>query len=160
MELLTLTNLKPAKGARKAKKRVGRGIGTGHGKTSSRGQKGQHARDNIRPGFEGGQTPLYRRLPKLRGQGKGAMPLGPTRKFYAIINLSQLGRFDAGTVVTETELRAQGMVKGQYNGLRVLGNGEIDKAITIRANHFTATAKAKIEAAGGTVEVLELGVHN
>jgi large subunit ribosomal protein L15 len=76
MELLTLTNLKPAPGARKKKKRVGRGIGSGHGKTSTRGQKGQHARNSVRPGFEGGQTPLYRRLPKLRGKGKGAMPLG------------------------------------------------------------------------------------
>jgi large subunit ribosomal protein L15 len=152
MELLTLTNIKPAQGARKTKKRVGRGIGSGHGKTSTRGQKGQHARDNIRPGFEGGQTPLYRRLPKLRGEGKGAMPLGPTRKHYAIVNLSQLGRFDAGATVTETELRAAGIVKGQNDGLRILGNGELDKALTIRAKHFTATAKEKIEAAGGTVE--------
>jgi len=141
-------------GAKRARKRVGRGIGSGHGKTSSRGQKGQHARDNIRPGFEGGQTPLYRRLPKLRGEGKGAMPLGPTRKFYAIVNLSQLSRFEAGAVVTETELRAAGIVKGQHDGLRILGNGELDKALTIRAKHFTATAKEKIEAAGGTAEVI------
>lgn len=154
MELLTLTNIKPAEGSRKSKKRVGRGIGSGHGKTSTRGQKGQHARDNIRPGFEGGQTPLYRRLPKLRGQSKGAMPLGPTRKFYAIINLSQLARFEAGATVSEAELRACGLLKGQHDGLRVLGNGDLAKALTIRANHFTASAKEKIEAAGGTVEII------
>jgi large subunit ribosomal protein L15 len=152
MELLTLTNIRPNAGSRKPKKRVGRGIGSGHGKTSTRGQKGAHARDNIRPGFEGGQTPLYRRLPKLRGQGKGAMPLGPTRKFYAIVNLSQLSVFDAGTTVDEAALRARGIIKGQNDGLRVLGNGEIGKALTIRAKHFTASAKEKIEAAGGTVE--------
>lgn len=152
MELLTLTNIKPNAGARKTKKRVGRGIGSGHGKTSTRGQKGAHARDNIRPGFEGGQTPLYRRLPKLRGQGKGAMPLGPTRKFYAIVNLSQLGVFDAGTTVDEAALRSRGIIKGQHDGLRVLGNGELSKALTIKAKHFTASAKEKIEAAGGTAE--------
>jgi large subunit ribosomal protein L15 len=85
MELLTLTNLKPGRGARKTKKRVGRGIGSGHGKTSTRGQKGQHARNSIVAGFEGGQTPLHRRLPKLAGKGKGAMPLGPTRKHYGVV---------------------------------------------------------------------------
>ena len=154
MELLTLTNIRPNAGARKTKKRVGRGIGSGHGKTSTRGQKGAHARDNIRPGFEGGQTPLYRRLPKLRGQGKGAMPLGPTRKFYAIINLSQLSQFDAGVTVDEAMLREQGVIKGQSDGLRVLGNGDLAKALTIRAMHFTASAKEKIEAAGGTAEVI------
>jgi large subunit ribosomal protein L15 len=153
MELLTLTNLKPAKGARKTKKRVGRGIGSGHGKTSTRGQKGQHARNTVTPGFEGGQTPLFRRLPKLRGKGKGAMPLGPTRKHYGIVNLSQLDRLDAGTVVTAELLREIGLVKGRWDGLRVLGNGEITKALTVRADHFTATAQEKIEAAGGTAEI-------
>lgn len=154
MEILTLTNLKPSQGARKTKKRVGRGMSSGSGKTSGRGHKGQNSRTNVRPGFEGGQTPLSLRLPKLRGQSKGAMPLGPTRKYYAIVNISQLGRFDAGTIVTEAELRAAGILKGQHDGLRVLGNGELDKALTIRANHFTASAKEKIEAAGGTVETV------
>lgn len=154
MEILTLTNLKSSQGARKTKKRVGRGMSSGHGKTSGRGQKGQNARTNIRPGFEGGQTPLTLRLPKLRGQSKGAMPLGPTRKHYAIVNISQLGRFEAGAVITEAELRAAGILKGQHDGLRVLGNGELDKALTVRANHFTASAKEKIEAAGGTVETV------
>src|SRR5688572_26473112 len=135
MELLTLTNLRPAKGARKAKKRVGRGIGSGHGKTSTRGQKGQHARNTVRPGFEGGQTPLHRRLPKLRGQGKAAMPIGPTRKHYGVVNLTQLNLLPAGTVVTAEELRTRGVVKGRHDGLRVLGNGDINHALTVRASH-------------------------
>ena len=155
MELLTLTNLSPGKGARPKKKRVGRGIGSGHGKTSTRGQKGQHARGSVRPGFEGGQTPLHRRLPKLRGKGKGAMPIGLTRKVYGIVNLNQLNRLPAGTVVTAEELRARGIVKGRHDGLRVLGFGEIEVALTVHAQHFSASAKEKIEAAGGTTEVIE-----
>lgn len=154
MELLTLTNLRPAKGARKEKKRVGRGIGSGHGKTSTRGQKGQHARNTVRPGFEGGQTPLHRRLPKLRGQGKAAMPIGPTRKHYGIVNLTQLNLLPEGTIVTAEELRARGVVKGRHDGLRVLGQGEITHAVTVRAIHFSALAKEKIEAAGGTAELI------
>ena len=154
MELLTLTNLKPAPGARKKKKRVGRGIGSGHGKTSTRGQKGQHSRNTVAPGFEGGQTPLFRRLPKLRGKGKGAMPLGPTRKHYGIVNLTQLDKLATGTVVTAELLRSNGIVKGRWDGLRVLGTGELTKPLTIHADHFTATAKEKIEAAGGTAEAL------
>ncbi|MDQ3815754.1 MAG: 50S ribosomal protein L15 [Armatimonadota bacterium] len=157
MELLTLTNLKPAPGARKKKKRVGRGIGSGHGKTSTRGQKGQNARNHVVPGFEGGQTPLHRRLPKLRGKGKGAMPLGPTRKVYGEVNLSQLDRLPEGVIVTAEELRERGIVKGRHDGLRVLGNGEITKPLTIRAVHFTASAREKIEAAGGTAELIERG---
>jgi large subunit ribosomal protein L15 len=152
MELLTLTNLRPAKGARKKKKRVGRGIGSGHGKTSTRGQKGQHARNTVAPGFEGGQTPLFRRLPKLRGKGKGAMPIGPTRKFYGIVNLGTLDRLPAGTVVTAELLRSEGIVKGRWDGLRVLGVGELTKPLTVHAEHFTATAREAIEAVGGTCE--------
>lgn len=153
MELLTLTNVRPAAGARKKKKRVGRGIGSGHGKTSTRGQKGQHARNTVAPGFEGGQTPLHRRLPKLRGKSKGAMPLGPTRRHYGIVNLSQLDKLTAGTVVTAAVLRQTGIVKGRWDGLRVLGTGELTKPLTIQADHFTATALEKIEAAGGTAQV-------
>ena len=152
MELLTLTNLKPAAGSRKKKKRVGRGIGSGHGKTSTRGQKGQRARYSVPLGFEGGQTPLFRRLPKLRGKGKGAMPLGPTRKHYGIVNIEQLERLAPGTVVTAQLLRETGLVKGRWDGIRVLGVGELTKPLTIQANHFTATAREKIEAAGGTIE--------
>lgn len=154
MELLTLTNIKSAPGARKRKKRVGRGIGSGHGKTSTRGQKGQNSRNKVHPGFEGGQTPLFRRLPKLRGKGKGAMPIGLTRKVYGEINLRQLDLLDAGTTVTAELLRERGIVKGRHDGLRVLGNGDITKALTIQAAHFTATAKEKIEAAGGTCEIV------
>ncbi len=155
MELLTLTNLRPGRGARKKRKRVGRGIGSGHGKTSTRGQKGQHARNHVVPGFEGGQTPLHRRLPKLGGKGKGAMPLGPTRKVYGLVNLNQLSRLPAGTVVTAEELRRRGLVKGRHDGLRVLGFGDLNVALTVRAGHFSATAREKIEAAGGTAEVIE-----
>jgi len=155
MELLTLTNLRPGRGARKKRKRVGRGIGSGHGKTSTRGQKGQNARNHVVPGFEGGQTPLHRRLPKLRGKGKGAMPIGLTRKVYGEVNLRQLNLLPEGSVVTAEELRARGIVKGRHDGLRVLGNGAISKPLTVRASHFTASAKEKIEAAGGTAELIE-----
>ena len=154
MELLTLTNIKSAPGARKRKKRVGRGIGSGHGKTSTRGQKGQNARNKVHPGFEGGQTPLFRRLPKLRGKGKGSMPIGLTRKVYGEINLRQLDLLEAGTTVTAELLRERGIINGRHDGLRVLGNGDITKALTIQAMHFTATAKEKIEAAGGTCEIV------
>lgn len=154
MELLTLTNIRSAPGARKRKKRVGRGIGSGHGKTSTRGQKGQHARGSVKPGFEGGQTPLFRRLPKLRGKGKGAMPIGLTRSVYGEVNLRHLELLEAGTVVTAELLRERGIVKGRHDGLRVLGVGDLTKALTIQAAHFTATAKEKIEAAGGTCEIV------
>jgi large subunit ribosomal protein L15 len=157
MRLLTLTNLKASPGSRKTRKRVGRGIGSGHGKTSTRGQKGQHARNSVPPGFEGGQTPLYRRLPKLRGKGKGAMPIGLTRKVYGIVNLTDLSRLPEGVVATTEELRTRGIVNGRHDGLRVLGTGEINRAITVRAIHFTASAKEKIEAAGGTAEVIVRG---
>ncbi len=154
MELLTLINLKPAPGSRKKKKRVGRGIGSGHGKTSTRGHNGQHARNSTARGNEGGQTPLFLRLPKLRGKAKGAMPLGPTRKHYAIVNLSQLERLESGSSHNAASLRANGLVKGRWDGLRVLGVGEITKPLTIQASHFTATAREKIEAAGGTCELV------
>lgn len=154
MELLTLGNLRPNKGARKKAKRVGRGIGSGHGKTSTRGQKGQHARNHVVAGFEGGQTPLHRRLPKLRGKGKGAMNIGSTRKHYGIVNVGQLNVFEAGTVVTTQLLRETGVVKGRWDGLRVLGEGKLNVALTVQAQHFTGTAQEAIEAAGGTAEVV------
>ncbi|HEX8550377.1 MAG TPA: 50S ribosomal protein L15 [Abditibacteriaceae bacterium] len=155
MELLTLGNLRPNKGARKKKKRVGRGIGSGHGKTSTRGQKGQHARNHVVAGFEGGQTPLHRRLPKLRGKGKGAMNIGSTRKHYGIVNLQQLNRIAAGSVVTAKSLRDSGIVKGRWDGLRVLGEGKLTVALTVQAQHFSASAREAIEAAGGTAEIVE-----
>lgn len=153
MELLTLTNLQPNTGARHRKKRIGRGIGSGHGKTSTRGQKGQHARGQVRPGFEGGQTPLYRRLPKLRGAGKGSMPLGPTRRHYGIVNLSQLNKLAPQTVVTPELLRQEGIVKGRWDGVRLLGQGTLTVPLVIQLNHASAVARAAVEAAGGRVEI-------
>ena len=150
-----LGDLRPAQGAKKRRKRVGRGMGSGHGKTSTRGMKGQKARYSVRPGFEGGQTPLYRRLRKRRGVGKSARNLGIFRRNYAEVNVGRLDdRFDAGTVVTPELLQQQGIVRGSIDGLRVLGQGQLAKALTIRAHHFSASARAKIEAAGGTAEVI------
>ena len=150
-----LGDLRPAQGAKKRRKRVGRGMGSGHGKTSTRGMKGQKARYSVRPGFEGGQTPLYRRLRKRRGIGKSARNLGIFRRNYAEVNVGRLeDRFDAGTVVTPELLQQQGIVRGSIDGLRVLGQGQLAKALTIRAHHFSASARAKIEAAGGTAEVI------
>lgn len=157
MELLTLTNLSPGKGARKKRKRVGRGIGSGHGKTSTRGQKGQHARNHVVAGFEGGQTPLHRRLPKLRGQGKGAMPIGLTRKFYGIVNLHQLNKLPAGMVVTADVLREHGLTNGRHDGLRVLGSGKLTVPLTIHAVHVSDSARTKIEALGGTLVLSATG---
>jgi large subunit ribosomal protein L15 len=146
--------LRPAAGARKERKRVGRGMGSGHGKTSTRGMKGQKARGQVRPGFEGGQTPLYRRLRKQRGLGKSARNLGVFQRRYSELNVGALEAFDAGTTVTPELLRETGVVKKLNDGLRVLGEGEVTKALTVRAHHFSASARAKIEAAGGTVEVI------
>jgi len=153
--MMHLGDLRPAQGAKKRRKRVGRGMGSGHGKTSTRGMKGQKARYSVRPGFEGGQTPLYRRLRKRRGVGKSARNLGIFRRNYAEVNVGRLDdRFDAGTVVTPELLQQQGIVRGSIDGLRVLGQGQLAKALTIRAHHFSASARAKIESAGGTAEVI------
>jgi len=147
-------DLRPPSGAKKGRKRVGRGTSSGHGKTSTRGHKGQKARGKVRPGFEGGQTPLYRRVPKRRGVGQSARNLGVIRREYAALNVGALERFDAGAVVTPELLKAAGMVKKLQDGLRVLGEGDLTKALTVRAQHFSATARAKIEAVGGTAEVI------
>ncbi len=146
--------LRPPAGTKKNRKRVGRGPGSGHGKTSTRGQKGQKARGKVRVGFEGGQTPLYRRVPKRRGMGQSARNLGVIRRTYAEVNVGALERFDAGAVVTPDLLKQQGVVKNLEDGLRVLGEGELTRALTVRAHHFSATARTKIEAVGGTVEVI------
>ena len=131
-----LGDLRPAQGAKKRRKRVGRGMGSGHGKTSTRGMKGQKARYSVRP-------------------GKSARNLGIFRRNYAEVNVGRLDdRFDAGTVVTPELLQQQGIVRGTIDGLRVLGQGQLAKALTIRAHHFSASARAKIEAAGGTAEVI------
>jgi len=141
--------LAPAPGARKAPKRVGRGIGSGHGKTAGKGHKGQKARagGGKGPGFEGGQTRLAMRLPK-RGFKN------PTRKVYALVNLSDLARFDAGTVVTPEVLLEKGLIRKTLDGVKVLGGGDLDKALTVRAHRFSRTAAEKIEAAGGKTEVI------
>jgi large subunit ribosomal protein L15 len=147
-------DLRPPSGAKQGRKRVGRGTSSGHGKTSTRGHKGQKARGEVRPGFEGGQTPLYRRVPKRRGMGQSARNLGVIRREYAALNVGALERFDAGAVVTPELLKEAGVVKKLEDGLRVLGEGDLTKALTVRAHHFSATARAKIEAVGGTAEVI------
>ncbi|MCS7021495.1 MAG: 50S ribosomal protein L15 [Gemmataceae bacterium] len=137
---------------RKRKKRVGRGIGSGHGKTCGRGHKGQYSSAGSEwphPLFEGGQMPLYRRLPK-RGFTRG-----PWKKHYAIVNVGQLNAyFQAGETVNLQTLKARGLIDGTFDGLRVLGDGELDRRLTVQAHHFSATAKAKIEKAGGVCEII------
>ncbi len=147
---MELNNLKPKKGARHAKKRVGRGPGSGHGKTSSRGEKGQKSRSGYsrQMGFEGGQMPLHRRLPK-----RGFTNI--FKKTYAVVNLADLERFDNGATVDEAALRSAGIVKGRHDGIKVLGNGKLSKKLTVSATKFSETAKASIEAAGGTVQEIQ-----
>jgi large subunit ribosomal protein L15 len=147
---MELNNLKPKKGARHAKKRIGRGPGSGHGKTAGRGEKGQKSRSGFsrQPGFEGGQMPLHRRLPK-----RGFTNI--FKKEYAVVNLSDLERFDSGATVDEAALRSAGLVKGQNDGVKVLGNGKLSKKLTVSATKFSATAKSAIEAAGGSVQEIQ-----
>ncbi len=145
---MNLHELHPAPGSTKSKKRVGRGIGSGHGKTSCRGHKGQHARNTVRPGFEGGQTPLHRRLPLKRGFRN------PFKKEYAIVNLSRLAVFDAGTVVTPELLQERRIVDDIKDGIKILGDGELAKPITVRAHRFSKSAEEKLKACGGTAEVI------
>lgn len=148
---MRIDTLQPAEGARTSKKRLGRGIGSGLGKTSGKGHKGQWARSGggVRPGFEGGQMPLTRRVPK-RGFNNHF------RKVYAVVNLDVLSGFDAGTVVDYDLLWAMGLIKEVKGavGLKVLGNGELNVAITVKAAKFSATAKEAIEKAGGTAEIV------
>lgn len=131
-------------------KRVGRGPGSGMGKTSTRGEKGQKARSgvSIKPWFQGGQSPIYRRIPK-RGFNNAAFT---TR--YAIINLSDLNRFNDSDVITLELLKEKGIIKKELSGLKVLGNGNLEKKLTIKANRFSSIAVSKIESAGGTAEVI------
>ena len=146
MELHKLT---PAKGATHKKKRVGRGPGSGHGKTACRGNKGQRSRSghSMQPGFEGGQMPLHRRLPK-----RGFTNI--FRREYAVINLDQLNIFKAGTTVTPEELVRRGLVKRSVNGIKILAEGELKIALIVRAHKFSSNAAKKIQSAGGTVEVI------
>jgi large subunit ribosomal protein L15 len=144
---LKLHNLSPAPGSKKKKIRVGRGEGGRRGKTAGRGTKGLKTRNSLRPGFEGGQMPIARRIPKLRGF------TNPNKEEFAIVNVSALDQFDAGSEVTPASLRQAGLIrhKGQ---VKVLAEGELDKALTVKAHAFSASAKDKIEKAGGTVEVI------
>lgn len=144
-----LHTLKPAEGSTHRRKRIGRGIGSGHGKTSTRGHKGNKARGQINPNFEGGQTPLHRRLPQLRG----FKPVN--KKAYALINVDALEeQFEDGAEVTPDILLARGILRDIYDGLKILGNGEVSKKLTVRAHKFSQSAQEKLTAAGGTVVVL------
>ena len=146
---MKLHELSPAPGSRKVRIRVGRGLGSGLGKTSGRGHKGQNSRSGggVRTGFEGGQMPLYRRLPKRGFKNIFA-------KKYAEVNVASLNRFEDGATVDPAALVEAGVLKNVYDGVRILGNGEITKKVTVIANHFTKSAEAKITAAGGKVEVI------
>lgn len=147
---MELNNLKPKKGSRHARKRVGRGPGSGHGKTSSRGEKGQKSRSGFSRtlGFEGGQMPLHRRLPK-----RGFTNI--FKKEYAVVNLADLERFDNGATVDEAALRSAGLVKGRNDGVKVLGNGKLSKKLTVSATKFSESARKSIEAAGGTCQEIQ-----
>ncbi|UJF16239.1 50S ribosomal protein L15 [Jeotgalibaca sp. MA1X17-3] len=146
---MKLHELQPAEGSRKERNRVGRGSSSGNGKTSGRGHKGQKARSGggVRLGFEGGQTPLFRRIPK-----RGFTNIN--RKDYAIVNLETLNRFDEGTEVTPALLVESGVVRDEKSGVKVLGQGTVEKKLTVKAHKFSNAAKEAIEAAGGTVEVI------
>ena len=144
---MKLHELKPAEGSRQVRNRVGRGTSSGNGKTAGRGQKGQKARSKVRLGFEGGQMPLFRRMPK-RGFNN------INRKEYAIVNLENLNKFEDGAEVTPALMVEAGIVKNEKDGVKVLGNGELNKKLTVKANKFSASAKAAIEAAGGQAEVM------
>ncbi|HDI61096.1 MAG TPA: 50S ribosomal protein L15 [Desulfobacteraceae bacterium] len=144
---MKLNELKPAEGARRRRKRVGRGPGSGLGKTAGRGSKGSKARSGgaVSPGFEGGQMPLQRRLPK-----RGFTNI--FKKTYAVVNLRDLARFEAQSTVDEAALLGAGLVKNRCDGIKLLAEGEIDRPLTVRLDRVSKAARAKIEAAGGTVE--------
>ena len=146
---MKLHELKPAEGSRKVRNRVGRGIGSGNGKTAGKGHKGQDARSGggVRLGFEGGQTPLFRRLPK-----RGFTNIN--RKEFAIVNLSTLNRFEDGTEVTPELLLETGVISKLNDGVKVLASGAVEKKLTVKAHKFSSSAKEAIEAAGGSVEVI------
>ena len=145
---LKLHDLKPAPGSKKQRIRVGRGEGGRRGKTAGRGTKGLKARNTLRPGFEGGQTALAMRLPKLPGFKN------PNKEEFAIVNVATLDTFDAGSEVNPEELRNRGLIRHKGR-VKVLAQGDLGKALTVKAHAFSAAARAKIEAAGGTVEVLD-----
>ncbi|HEU4521992.1 MAG TPA: 50S ribosomal protein L15 [Thermoanaerobaculia bacterium] len=144
---MELNDLKPKKGSKKTRKRVGRGPGSGQGKTAGRGEKGQKSRSGFsrQLGFEGGQMPLHRRLPK-----RGFTNI--FKKDYAVVNVSELDRFDNGATVDEAALREAGLVKGRNDGIKILGDGKLSKKLTVHATKFSESARKQIEAAGGTCQ--------
>lgn len=144
---MDLNTLKPALGSTKNRKRIGRGPGSGHGKTSTKGHKGQKARSggSIKAGFEGGQMPLQRRLPK-----RGFTPM--TRIEYSVVNLKQLEVFETGATVDATALVSKGLIKSSCDAVKILGNGELSKALNITATKFSQSARDKVIASGGTCE--------
>jgi large subunit ribosomal protein L15 len=144
---MQLNTIKPAAGATRDRKRIGRGPGSGHGKTATKGHKGQKARSggSIKPGFEGGQMPMQRRLPK-----RGFSPL--TRKEYVVINIAQLEIFETGTLVDTAAIISRGLASNIRDGIKILAKGSITKALTVKAHKFSSSAKEQIIAAGGTVE--------
>ena len=146
---MNLENLSPNAGARKAPKRIGRGHGSGHGKTSGKGHKGQKARSGggVRPGFEGGQMPLQRRVPKRGFNNIFA-------KKFASVNVSALNRFEEGSVVDSNVLIEAGVIKKAYDGVKILANGNLDKKLIVKASAFSESAKQKIESLGGKAEVI------
>jgi len=156
---MKLDDLKPAPGSVSRRKKIGRGPGSGHGKTSTRGHKGDKARGQSKLGFEGGQTPLHRRLPKQRGVGTGltarGFNTGRYKTHYHIVNLSQLEKvFDAGAVVTPELLLEKRVISDTNIGVKILGDGALSKALTVRAQKFSANAEEAIKASGGTAELI------
>ncbi len=145
---MRLNDLAPAPGARKTRKRIGRGVGSGWGKTAGRGSKGQNSRSGggVRPGYEGGQMPIHRRLPK-----RGFKNI--FKKTYAVINIRDLAKMESGSIVDEAVLVRAGLVKGRRDGVKLLGQGEIDIPLTVKIDLVSQSARQKIESAGGTVEV-------
>src|SRR5437764_6799809 len=157
-EELNLSNLQPAQ-PREARKRVGRGLGSGKGRYSGRGIKGQKSRAGphaMRAGFEGGQMPLAMRIPKLRGNtSKDAMPVGPFRTYTQPVNVRDLDRFDVGEEVTPESLKAKGLIRSVRKDVKLLGVGELSKNLTISVHAASASAREKVEAAGGTLTLLK-----
>ena len=165
-EDISLDKLSPRPGAKRARKRVGRGIGSGTGKTSGRGQKGLGARSGggVREGYAGGQMPMYMQQGKLRGSNrKMSMPMGPFRTHTLAVNVGRLSVFESGATVDPEALAARGLVKNNLSRgwpVKILAEGEIDRPLTVRAHAVSAAARAKIEAAGGTVEIIGEAVES
>jgi large subunit ribosomal protein L15 len=153
---MDLFDVRPHPKARKERKRIGRGPGTGNGKLAGRGMKGQNSRagGGVRPGFEGGQNPLYMRIPKLRGTSNKSHNIGMFRHDFAVLNVGDLDRFESGAEITPDMLKESRIVKDLRSGLKILGEGELSKKLTVKASAFSASAREKIEKAGGIAEVI------